>query len=559
MRRPTTLIILLCLRLTSPTSLTLTEAFLSGRSVVGGAAQITKSLSQLSSQSNPTTEGVLDLCVIGGGVSGLVAAITAAETSSKTRQSSSHPLSILLLETSDALGGRIRTDTSDGYILDRGFAVFVEDYPTSRRLLDYDALDLRQFSPGAMVKLFGHDGFLTKVSDPRRRHQDALMTLFSPVCGILDKLRLLPLFITVLTKSVDELFTMTETDAYSCLRSTYGFSDDFINTFFAPFLEGIYLTPLHYQSSRMLHFILKMFAGGNASLPRGGMRAVVDQLSDRAVGLSVNIQYESRVVKIKEVPLTSGCDGQAGQYSVEVESRSNGIQIIQARTIVVATDVDAAQSLLVDLRTIETSLSEELPPQRSVGCIYYAFQSPAPVIDPILILNGEGGRDTTRRNTKDYPINNVCFPSRVVEGYAPNGYELCSVVILENALAEHGNDNNSLDKAVRIQLATWFPDLSSDIIDETKWIRKEMYVMKNAQPANYHRGRDGCANVNGGRDCLTFRGESLPAGIFVCGDHMATATLNGALESGVNAGHAVVRVVSSTAIVELTSSYNIKA
>ena len=552
------------LGLTSPTSLTLTEAFLSGRSVVGDVAQITKSLSRLSSQSNPTTEGVVDICVIGGGVAGLVAAITAADTYSKTRQSSSPLLSILLLETSDALGGRIRTDTSDGYILDRGFAVFVEDYPTSRRLLDYDALDLRQFSPGAMVKLFGHDGCFTKVADPRRRPQDALMTVFSPVCGPLDKLRLLPLFITVLTKSVDELFTMTETDAYSCLRSTYGFSDDFINTFFAPFLEGIYLTPLHYQSSRMLHFILKMFAGGNASLPRGGMHAVVDQLSDRAVGLSVNIQYESRVVKIKEVPLTSGSDGQTGQYSVEVESSSNGIQIIQARTIVVATDIDAAQLLLVDqvdslVGTIESSPPEELPPRRSVGCIYYAFQSPAPVIDPILILNGEGGRDTTRRNTKDYPINNVCFPSRVVEGYSPNGYELCSVVILENALAEHGNDNNSLDKAVRIQLATWFPDLSSDIIDETKWIRKEMYVIKNAQPANYHRGRDGCANVNGGRDCLTFRGESLPAGIFVCGDHMATATLNGALESGVNAGHAVVRVLSSTAIVELTSSNNIKA
>lgn len=71
-------------------------------------------------------------------------------------------------------------------------------------------------------------------------------------------------------------------------------------------------------------------------------------IGDRAVGLSVNIQYESRVVKIKVIPLTSGSDGQAGQYSVEVESRSNGIQIIQVRTIVVATYVDAAQSLLVD-------------------------------------------------------------------------------------------------------------------------------------------------------------------------------------------------------------------
>jgi len=42
--------------------------------------------------------------------------------------------------------------------------------------------------------------------------------------------------------------------------------------------------------------------------------------------------------------------------------------------------------------------------------------------------------------------------------------------------------------------------------------------------------------INGGRPCNTFRDEELPEGVLVCGDHMATATLNGALESGANAG-----------------------
>ena len=64
-------------------------------------------------------------------------------------------------------------------------------------------------------------------------------------------------------------------------------------------------------------------------------------------------------------------------------------------------------------------------------------------------------------------------------------------------------------------------------------------MIDNTQPANYHRvgGFDdeivtGCANIHGGRDCSTFRGVA-------CGDHMATSTLNGALESEVNAGDAV--------------------
>jgi hypothetical protein len=48
--------------------------------------------------------------------------------------------------------------------------------------------------------------------------------------------------------------------------------------------------------------------------------------------------------------------------------------------------------------------------------------------------------------------------------------------------------------------------------------------------------------VNGGRPCNTYRGKPLPDGLTVCGDHMATATLNGAIESGVNAGKEAVKI-----------------
>jgi hypothetical protein len=48
--------------------------------------------------------------------------------------------------------------------------------------------------------------------------------------------------------------------------------------------------------------------------------------------------------------------------------------------------------------------------------------------------------------------------------------------------------------------------------------------------------------VNGGRTCNIYRGKPLPDGLTVCGDHMATATLNGAIESGVNAGKEAVKI-----------------
>jgi protoporphyrinogen oxidase len=215
---------------------------------------------------------IVDICIIGGGVSGLAAAITAVK--SKNRDDAS--LSIALLETDTKIGGRVRSDyTDDGYILDRGFAVFIEEYPISKKLLDYDGLELQQFWPGARVKLSNKDE-LAAVSDPLRRKRDLWKAITSPVGSLKDKLRLAPLFYTVVTKSIEELFSMEETDTLSCLRS-YNFSEEFIQSFFAPFLEGIYLTPLDKQSSRMFHFVFKMFAVGSAALPArdaGGGRSV---------------------------------------------------------------------------------------------------------------------------------------------------------------------------------------------------------------------------------------------------------------------------------------------
>ena len=130
----------------------------------------------------------------------LFPSITSSSSSSSFRPSPS----ILILEASNDLGGRVRTDvTDDGYVLDRGFAVFVEDYPASRRLLDYNALDLRRFEPGARVRMRRGDGeycFAT-LSDPLRRPRNALSTLFSPICGPLDKMRLIPLFVTYLPRA----------------------------------------------------------------------------------------------------------------------------------------------------------------------------------------------------------------------------------------------------------------------------------------------------------------------------------------------------------------------
>ena len=59
-------------------------------------------------------------------------------------------MQVALLEASDGVGGRVRTDRVDGFLLDRGFQIFLTSYPEARALLDYDALDLRPFYAGTL-------------------------------------------------------------------------------------------------------------------------------------------------------------------------------------------------------------------------------------------------------------------------------------------------------------------------------------------------------------------------------------------------------------------------
>ena len=450
------------------------------------------------------------VCVIGAGVSGLAAALTAAKESSSDGK-------VILLEASPTFGGRVQSDvTEDGFILDRGFAVFIEEYPFAKELLDYDALQLGEFLPGALVKLKDDDK-LARVSDPLRVPSDLLVALLANVGTLEDKIRVLPLIFNVRTKTIEELFDEPETDTLSALKERWGFSDDMIDKFFKPFLEGIYLAPLEEQSSRMFSFVFKMFSEGAAALPAGGIGAVAAQLVDKATAAGVDVRSETMVKKI-------------------VKNKNDGFDLqtsggkVHADKVVVATEGPATQTILSKIKGLESIGGEDPQIQRSVGCLYYSFDTEVPVKDPILILNGIGNE----RGNDENPVNNCCFPSVVQSSYSPPGSNLCSVTVLKDAVESYANRDEELDAAVRKQLSTWFPEQKEDI--QSKWKLERIYKVQNAQPAQL--GGPMPANVNGSRPCDMYRGNKLPQGLFVCGDNMATATLNGALESGVNAGKA---------------------
>lgn len=166
-----------------------------------------------------------DVIVVGAGLAGLCCA----------RRLAARGVSTVVLEASDGVGGRVRSDEVLGFRLDRGFQVLLTAYPDARAVLDYAALDLRAFYPGALVR-FG--GRFHCVADPWRNPFDGVAGALSPIGSFADKLRVARLRRRACGGSLADLFARPETTSERALRGL-GFTEAMIDRFFRPFLGGV--------------------------------------------------------------------------------------------------------------------------------------------------------------------------------------------------------------------------------------------------------------------------------------------------------------------------------
>lgn len=405
-----------------------------------------------------------DVVIIGAGLAGLTCARRLQEAGT----------SCLVLEADEAVGGRVRTDVVDAFRLDRGFQVLLTAYPTARRWLDYSALSLRPFRPGALVRC---EGGLYRVSDPWREAVTLPATLTAPVGSLADKLRVATLRAAARRGTLDDLFGRPETTTLDALRA-HGFSSTMIDRFLRPWLGGIFLEPELETSSRMLQFVLRMFADGDAAVPAQGMQAIPEQLVAGLAPGTVRLGARVAAIEADGVRLASG-------------------ERIEGRQIVVATDGAATSSLLPEVAA---------PRWRGVTCVYFAAPA-SPIGDPTLALNGTGAG----------LVNNVAVMSDVSPDYAPAGQALVSVSVLGTS----PDTDEALAAAVQAELGAWF----GGDVRNWRWLRT--YRIPQALPVRAPLVRERAAPVR--------------PNVWVAGDVRSTASIQGAMESGEGVAEALLR------------------
>lgn len=336
-----------------------------------------------------------DAVVVGAGLAGLCAAIEIQRAGFR----------VVVLEAQDDVGGRVRTDEVDGFLLDRGFQVLLTGYPELARFLDLDDLDLRPFDPGALV---WRDGGGHVVSDPFRAPLSLPQTALAPIGTLIDKMRIALLRARLNRVQPHTLLRGNDVSTIDALRES-GFSEVMIERFFRPLFGGIQLDPELATSRRMFDIIFRTLSNGASVVPARGMgaipRALAHQLQPGVVRLNASV---------------SALDG----TNVVI----NDGERIEARTLVVATEGPAAAQLLGIAQVAS----------RSVGCVYFAADA-APTDRKLVILDGTGRG----------PVLNVAVMSNVAPSYAPVGKHLI-------AAALPGHVEGDLESVARTQLRGWW-------------------------------------------------------------------------------------------------------
>lgn len=402
-----------------------------------------------------------DTVIVGAGLAGLTAARVLTDAGQRVR----------ILEASDDVGGRVRTDLVDGFRLDRGFQVLLSAYPEVARSLDLASLDMRWFDAGAVAWVDG-EGY--RFADPiaDRSISTAIEAARSPVMSVADKMRLLKLRAALSRGPVSRLLRAPEQSTAERLDAL-GFTDAAQQRFLRPLFAGIQLDPTLSTSSRMFTTILRTLTAGPSGVPNLGMGQISAQLAGRLPADTVTCDARVMRVEPRMVALADAT--------------------IRADQVVVATDGPTAARLL----------GTQDPGSRSVSCLWFACDIP-PTTHRSIVLDG----------ASTGPVLNVAVMSNIAPAYAPAGRHLV-------ALACPGDTSSDLVTTASAQMVNWF---GSPVHD---WELLRVDRIEHGQPDQ-------------SPPFAARKRTKVADGLWVCGDHRDTGSIQGAMFSGRRTADAIL-------------------
>jgi len=395
-------------------------------------------------------------------------------------------LDVVVLESSDGVGGRVRTDRVDGFLLDRGFQVINPWYPALRAAVDVDTLGLQRFPAGARV--LTDDGLRT-LADPLRVPSDILSTVRNTAPRPTELWALARWAAPLLTGMhrdhglVDHLLRARPDTSLQESLDRAG-AHGLLRAVVQRYLAGVVLEDAGETSAAFSMLLVRSFVRGTPGLARDGGDALPRAL---AAPLAARVRLGQAVERLDRTDAGVRVSTAGSTYA--------------ARRVVVATDPWTAESLL--------GSRVAAPRPKGVVTDWYAVAEP-PTSSGMLHLDVRDGSG---------PAINTCVVSHAAPSYAPPGRHLIQVTSLLPAGGRPAPESET-----RRHAATMLSTSSGgwDLI-----LRHEVPHALPAQPAPLQARREQCV------DDVTW----------VCGDHRDTASQQGALVSGARAAQGVLRTL----------------
>lgn len=415
------------------------------------------------------------VAIIGGGLAGLCCARALGAAGTEW----------ILLEGSDAPGGRVRTDVVDGFLLDRGFQVLLTAYREAGEVLDYQSLNLRTFYAGAM--LWSGDSF-QRVAHPLRHPVAAARLLAQRPSAALDAARLVPMALAAMRTPAVAPGTSVGTtqDLFQRLDLSSGFVDGFARSFFG----GVFLDHTLHTDASQFSFTFANFARGDVAVPARGMGAIPAQIAAGLAGGALHLN--TPVACYQRTP---------GGFVVRTAAGAEHA----ADAVVVAADMTSAHRM--DPRIAEGHWQQ-------TTTFHFACSKqdlPAPMHENVLFLDGAGTG----------PVNHAACISSVAPEYAPEDQALVSLNLVDTDWSSLSM--SSVQARIVQQMEQWFGPQAM-----RRWRLLRTHHLLRALPRQHPQ------------DVRQRPGVVLDDGIFLAGDYVTDGSIDGAMRSGRHAARAAV-------------------